>query len=283
MNNAWNKHIIDVADLATDAANTLIFDCRFDLMNPEAGKKLYTQNHLPGAFYLDLNQDLSSPVGTHGGRHPFPEIERFVARLRECGVNQDTQIVAYDDNKCAFAARLWYLCHHIGHPRVKILNGGFSAWCRAGLPVTSSIPSSSTGNLTAKLENQAILTYAQVRTLSEQLPANTYLIDSREEPRYLGLQEPIDPIAGHIPHAENLPWTTAVDTEGLLLDPKRQAQRWEKFSPETSELVVYCGSGVTACVNLLSLAVQGITHAKLYAGSWSDWCTYQKLCQINTH
>lgn len=275
MNTSWDQHIISIDALSATKEDTVIIDCRFDLMNPSAGRQLYMESHIPGAYYFDLNQDLSSPITRHGGRHPLPDISQFTQRLRECGVNENTRIVAYDDNKSAFAGRLWFLCHYIGHTQVKILNGGFSAWRKAGLAVTAIVPPLRDGNLQAEIQAGQVLTYNDVKALSDNLPAGTLLIDSREEPRYLGLQEPIDPIAGHIPGAENLPWATAVDENGMLLEPVLQAKRWEKFDPQNNSLVVYCGSGVTACVNMLSLALQGITHAKLYAGSWSDWCSYQ--------
>lgn len=279
MTSPWSQHLIEADTLNSAQKNVVIIDCRFDLMNPGAGRELYAQAHIPGAHYLDLNQDLSSPIREHGGRHPFPDISRFIQRLRDCGVNEDTLIVAYDDNKAAFAARLWYLCHFVGHSQVRILNGGFSAWKKAGFSITAETPATLNGNIKQLAPTPIaakILDYPQTRALSQQLPENTVLVDSREEPRYLGLQEPIDPIAGHIPGALNLPWMQAVDAEGRLLPEAQQRQRWERFAPENREVVVYCGSGVTACVNLLSLALAGFPPAALYAGSWSDWCSYQK-------
>lgn len=283
MNSPWTQHLIDAQALTQAISpehtqmpgDVVIIDCRFDLMNPSAGRTLYAQGHIPGAHYLDLNQDLSAPLATHGGRHPLPDPVLFAARLRDCGVNEDSCIVAYDDNKAAFASRLWYLCHHIGHHNVRVLDGGFSAWKNAGLPVSTDAPAQQTGNLVPRLQPGKVLDYAAVSALSARMPADTELIDSREEPRYLGLQEPIDPIAGHIPGAKNLPWMSALDERGHFLPEAQQRQRWAAFSPDKHQLVVYCGSGVTACVNLLSLALIGHESARLYAGSWSDWCSYQ--------
>lgn len=287
MNTPWTHHVIEVEALSRAIAHpsysdghapdddVVVIDCRFDLMNPACGRALYAQAHIPGAHYLDLNEDLSAPVAQHGGRHPFPDLTRFAARLRDCGVNENTSIVAYDDNKSAFAARLWYLCHHIGHPRVKILNGGFSAWKSANLPVTAETSAHRAGTIEIHPRQGHILDYPAVHTLSQQLPDNTVLIDSRETPRYLGEIEPIDPIAGHIPGARNLPWMSAVGENGFFLPEAQHRERWAPVLKDNQQLVIYCGSGVTACVNLFSLALIGHEGAQLYAGSWSDWCSYQ--------
>lgn len=275
MNNPQTQHLIEVESLARSANEVVIIDCRFDLMNPDTGASLYAQSHIPGAFYFDLNHDLSSPIARHGGRHPFPDLNVFVDKLRACGISDETTIVAYDDNKGAFASRLWYLCHHIGHTRVKILNGGFAAWKRANLPVTNEVPPACNGNLTLATQEGNILNYQEVKTISETAPPDVALIDSREEARYLGQIEPIDPIAGHIPGALNLPWITALDDSGFFKPTERQRERWAQLLKDGKRPVVYCGSGVTACVNLFSLALIGRDDAKLYAGSWSDWCSYQ--------
>lgn len=275
MNNSWSEHLIEAAALAGAQTDIVIIDCRFDLMNPAAGQTLYTQSHIPGAYYFDLNRDLSAPLSRHGGRHPFPDLEIFAQKLRACGVNERTTVVAYDDNKAAFAARLWYLCHHIGHSRVKILNGGFGAWNAAGFPTSTEIPAPGHGTLTLKPRTGTLLNYEQIKSISDRKLEDVALIDSREHARYLGEIEPIDPIAGHIPGARNLPWMSAVDDKGFFLPPEKQRERWALLLQGQQQPVVYCGSGVTACVNLFSLALIGRDDAKLYAGSWSDWCSYQ--------
>ncbi len=274
-NNCWKDHFISATELQSLNVEHVIIDCRFDLMTPQNGQHSYLQGHIPSAHYFDLNEDLSTAVGTHGGRHPFPNIELFVEKLRAVGVNSNTLIVAYDDQRFAFAARLWFLCRYIGHSNIKLLDGGFAAWKNAGFATDTSIPNKpKTGTITATPHADYLVDYATVKHLSESEHPHLILIDSREEPRYLGLQEPIDPIAGHIPSALNLPWITAVDAHGHFLSAEEQSRRWEKFTPHEKELIVYCGSGVTACVNLLSLAAMGVDTAKLYAGSWSDWCSY---------
>lgn len=276
MNNPWTQHLIEAEALHASANNTVIFDCRFDLMNPDAGRKLYNEGHIPGAYFLDLNQDLSSPVSLHGGRHPFPDLQSFAEKLANCGVNDDTTVIAYDDNKSAFASRLWYLCHHIGHVRVKILNGGLSAWKRANLPINIEVPTAQQGIIGLVPPSGNIIGYQEMKALSEKHPERIVLVDSREEARYLGHVEPIDPIAGHIPGACNLPWMNALDEQGVFLPVEKQRVRWKPILQDDDEPVIYCGSGVTACVNLFSLALIGRNDAKLYAGSWSDWCSHQR-------
>lgn len=251
-----------------------IADCRFNLMQPDAGRQQYQLAHIPGAYYLDLNQDLSSPVQPHGGRHPLPQPETLTKTLRQIGMNSrptPTLLVAYDDSRLAFAARCWWLLHYLGHPQVAVLDGGWSAWTGAGYSTTSDVPLDQTGNFTPHLQPDRVVDIHQVKARKE-LP-NVTLVDSRESDRYRGEREPIDPIAGHIPGAVNYPWQDVTTDTGILRAIAEQQQRWATLSAN-DEVIVYCGSGVTACVNLLSLELAGMTTGKLYAGSWSDWCSY---------
>jgi thiosulfate/3-mercaptopyruvate sulfurtransferase len=254
------------------AANLVIVDCRFALTDPDSGRQLYTTAHIPTAHYLDLNQDLSGPVQQHGGRHPLPDPAKLAKTLTAIGVRSGinpTRVIAYDDSRFAFAARLWWLLRYLGHEQVAVLEGGFSHWQDAGYPVTSELPIAQQGNFTYQLRSDWVVDIAAIKAAnrSEQV-----LIDSREPERYRGEREPIDPVAGHIPGAINYPWQGVTDAAGRvsLVD---QQQRWADL-PSDAEIVVYCGSGVTACVNLLSLSLAGIDQSKLYPGSWSDWCSY---------
>jgi thiosulfate/3-mercaptopyruvate sulfurtransferase len=266
---AWlNNHL--------DHPQTVIVDCRFALTDPTLGRQQYQTSHIPGAYYFDLNQDLSGPVGKHGGRHPLPDLDAFAEKLAAIGVysgsgHEPTLIVAYDDSRLAFAARFWWLVRYLGHDRVAVLDGGFSGWQATGYPTTSAVPDLKPGKVVPHLRSDWVVDIETVKARKD-LP-NTALIDSREEKRYRGEHEPIDPIAGHIPGALNYPWQDVTNSSGYLLPQSAQQQRWATLShPE--EIVVYCGSGVTACVNLLSLEIAGIQIGKLYAGSWSDWCSY---------
>ncbi|MFM2303189.1 MAG: hypothetical protein RLZZ135_596, partial [Cyanobacteriota bacterium] len=192
--------------------------------------------------------------------------------LATIGINERTLVIAYDDARFAFAARLWWLLRYYGHDRVALLDGGYRNWLNAGYPVTTDLPQTAQrGNFQAKPQPDWIVDLAQVKAI--QSSSTHLLIDSREPERYLGKSEPIDPVAGHIPSAVNYPWQDVSTPEGHVLAIDRQQQRWAAISPNVQP-IVYCGSGVTACVNLLSLQLAGINHAKLYPGSWSDWCSY---------
>ncbi|PSB02504.1 sulfurtransferase [Merismopedia glauca CCAP 1448/3] len=253
----------------------VIVDCRFSLADAELGKKQYQNSHIPGARYLDLNLDLSSSIQTHGGRHPLPDSNTLAQKLAAMGINfQNTLVVAYDDSRFAFASRLWWLLRYFGHDRVAVLDGGFTQWVEAGYPVTQDLPIPKVGNFTPQVQVDWVVDIAGVKT--RQHLAGVVLVDSREGDRYRGDQEPIDPIAGHIPGAVNYPWQDASNPNGYLQPIEDQRQRWRNLDA-SEEIIVYCGSGVTACVNLLSLELAGVRGAKLYAGSWSDWCSYQGL------
>lgn len=253
-------------------SQVVIVDCRFSLNDPELGREQYKISHIPGAYYLHLNEDLSSRVGKHGGRHPLPDVDKLAKKLGEIGINSpETLVVAYDDSRLAFASRLWWLLRYLGHDRVALMDGGFSAWQKADYTITDGIPALKTGKFTPQERIDWVVDIDTVKTRKD-LP-EVALIDSREAPRYRGEYEPIDPVAGHIPGAVNYPWQDVTNAEGKVLSVAEQQQRWQDLA-STGEIIVYCGSGVTACVNLLSLEIAGIKGAKLYAGSWSDWCSY---------
>ncbi|WP_404788970.1 sulfurtransferase [Altericista sp. CCNU0014] len=258
---------------ATRATSELlvVVDCRFSLADPQLGHQQYLQGHIPGAYYLDLNQDLSSPVQAHGGRHPLPHVATLAAKLSQMGITAATKVVAYDDSRFAFAARLWWLLRYMGHDRAAVLDGGFAAYRAAGLPVTSEIPAERSGQFVPKLKPEWVVDRMGVRQRQNQ--PNVKLVDSREGERYRGEREPIDPVAGHIPGAVNYPWQQVTDEGGRLRSPQDLRTYWSEVAT-ADEIVVYCGSGVTACVNLLALEAAGIQTGKLYAGSWSDWCSY---------
>lgn len=254
-----------------DDPQVAIADCRFSLTDPELGQQQYQALHIPGAYYLDLNRDLSSPVGQHGGRHPLPDPDQLADKLSAMGVNSQTLVVAYDDSRFAFAARLWWLLRYLGHNRVAVLDGGFKGWLSGGYPVTDVIPQRQRATFVPELQQSLLVDIAAVKA-EKDLPG-VALVDSRESDRYRGEREPIDRIAGHIPGAVNYPWQEVSDAQGYLHFEALQRRRWEKLK-QAESILVYCGSGVTACVNLLSLEMAGINTGKLYAGSWSDWCSY---------
>lgn len=248
----------------------VLVDCRFDLSNPDAGRLAFEAGHIPGAHYLDLNRDLSAPATKHGGRHPLPSIRTFEQTLRTLGAGTDSEFVLYDSSRGAYACRLWWMLTHAGIDKVRILDGGYNAWLAAGFTLAhGTTPSPLMGNIRLSARFDDLWTREQL------LAVKPTLVDSREAARYRGEMEPIDPVAGHIPGAHNLPWQTATDENGRFLAPDAQAARWRSAGIDfiASTPVVYCGSGVTACVNSFSAALAGI-HTQLYAGSWSDWCSY---------
>ncbi|TAE69961.1 MAG: sulfurtransferase [Oscillatoriales cyanobacterium] len=270
-----NNLIVSPEWLAANTENpqVVIVDCRFALADRKLGQKQYQESHIPGSFYLDLNEDLASVVGTHGGRHPLPNIAELANKFSAIGINSsETLVVAYDDSRLAFASRLWWLMRYMGHSKVALLDGGFSAWKAAGYPVTDTWTEIRDGKFVVQLQPNMAVDIEAVKERKD-LP-ETVLVDSRESERYEGLREPIDPIAGHIPGAVNYPWQGVTEETGKVRSISEQKQRWTELE-KAEEIIVYCGSGVTACVNLLSLEIAGIPDAKLYVGSWSDWCSYQ--------
>jgi len=251
--------------------NAVVFDCRFSLPDPLEGRRVYEKGHIPGAHYLDLNHDLASPVVKHGGRHPLPAPSGFAAILAACGVGKDTDVVAYDDSRLAFAARLWWLMRALGYRPPRLLNGGYAAFLRAGGTPSTELPARQTQ--TPPVHASDFSGYCGVDEVRAVQGSAVLLVDSREPRRYEGLEEPIDPVAGHIPGAINRPWQGVTDGNGVVLDEAGLRAHWGD-ALEAEQLIVYCGSGVTACVNLFSLALLGRQDATLYAGSWSDWCSY---------
>jgi thiosulfate/3-mercaptopyruvate sulfurtransferase len=270
MSESNRSTLVSARRLQDELEDVVVVDCRFSLADTDAGDSAYLQGHIPGAHYLHLERDLSGPVAGSGGRHPLPDPQQFCRRLAELGITRDTPVVAYDDSRFAFASRLWWMMSALGFTRVRLLDGGLNAWTNCGGALESSVPSSAAVTAHSAREFAARLDIKGVRQAQAR---GAVLIDSREERRYLGLEEPIDPVAGHIPGAVNYPWQGVTDESGLALGALQQQQRWQDLDAD-QELVVYCGSGVTACVNLLSLRLAGRRDAQLYSGSWSDWCSW---------
>jgi thiosulfate/3-mercaptopyruvate sulfurtransferase len=253
-----------------------VIDCRFDLMNPGGGRRAYLQGHIPGARYADLNRDLSAPISAASGRHPLPKPDEFAGTLARLGVGRATQVVAYDDGAGAFAARAWWMLRWIGHPAAAVLDGGLKAWVSEGGELQSGeekpLPAAVGGQyLSQQADAAAVLETDEVEGRLKD-PA-FLLIDARAGERFAGTVEPIDAVAGHIPGAVNHPFSTNLGVDGRFLAAPVLRQLWEKrlAGRSPSHVAAMCGSGVTACHNLLSLEVAGLHGAKLYAGSWSEW------------
>jgi thiosulfate/3-mercaptopyruvate sulfurtransferase len=253
-----------------------VVDCRFDLMNPEAGRQAYLRAHIPGARYADLNRDLSAPIGAHTGRHPLPSPDAFAAWLGAIGIGDDTQVVAYDEVNGSIAARLWWMLRWLGHGAVAVLDGGFKAWTDHGGGLRAGDAGPPAGgrearHFTPRVDLGSVVSTTELENALRD--RKSLLVDARAPERYAGTVEPIDPVAGHIPGAMNHPFTANLGADGRFLPAAELKRRWEENLPgaDFTNLVAMCGSGVTACHNLLSLEVAGLRGAKLYAGSWSEW------------
>src|SRR5258708_6739212 len=253
-----------------------VVDCRFDLMNPEAGRQAYLRAHIPGARYADLNRDLSAPVGPHTGRHPLPPPEVFAGRLGAMGIGNDTQVVAYDEANGSIAARLWWMLRWLGHDAAAVLDGGFKAWTAHGGALQSGEADPAAAEMVARqftprIDADCVVSTAELERALQDPKA--VLVDARAQERYAGEVEPIDPVAGHIPGAVNHPFTANLGADGRFLPAAELKRRWQDRLPgsDLKNLVAMCGSGVTACHNLLILEGAGLPGAQLYAGSWSEW------------
>jgi thiosulfate/3-mercaptopyruvate sulfurtransferase len=254
--------------------NLRIVDCRFSLSEPEKGRQEYVKSHLSRAVFFDLEKDLSSPIQMHGGRHPMPMLEELVKKLETAGIDENTVVVAYDNGDGAFAARFWWLLKYLGHEKVHVLDGGFKGWLEGNYPVTTDIPSFEKADFLVNIKSEIMATTEEVKEVIEKQQKGKILIDSREEKRYLGLEEPIDKKAGHIPGAINKPWMEGFS--GSQYNPvEEQRQRFSDVDSE-NQIIVYCGSGVTATPNFLALKEAGFEKVKLYVGSFSDWISYKE-------
>lgn len=253
--------------------NVRIVDCRFSLANPEKGRTEYLKGHISGAVFFDLEKDLSSPIQAHGGRHPMPVLKEFIDKLENAGIDETKIVIAYDNGEGAFAARFWWLLRYLGHEDVYVLDGGYNEWVGANYPVTEDIPAFEKTAFHFQIQPELMATTEEVKEVVEKQLGSKILIDSREEKRYKGLEEPIDKKAGHIPGAINFPWM-----EGLSGSRYKQAaeqrQRFSNIDP-SKQIIVYCGSGVTAAPNYLTLKEAGFERVKLYVGSFSDWISYE--------
>jgi len=266
------RTLIDVEALAALEGAALILDCRFNLADTAAGEQAYAESHLPGALYAHLDRDLSSPIRAKSGRHPLPDPAWLYAKLVAAGLTAKRQVVVYDDAGGATAARAWWLLRWLGHEAVAVLDGGWQAWVEAG----QALESDRTQQLSAEQPIPVTTDAAQlieVQALQQALAsAEVLLVDARAAERYRGEVEPIDAIAGHVPGAINAPLTDNLQG-GRFLAPERLRERWSALlaGRDAASVVHMCGSGVTACHNLLAMEHAGFSGSRLYAGSWSEW------------
>ncbi len=264
--------LICVDDLAKhlDDPGFVIFDCRHDLTNPEFGINAYAQSHIPNALFAHLDRDLAAPLTGHNGRHPMPDPEVFAGWLARMGVSNDKQVIGYDNAGGAYGSRLWWMLRWMGHQSVAVLDGGWQAWLAAGRPVNTGVPKPKPAKFTGKPEKSPV----NANYVLEHLQSpDMVLIDARANDRYHGRNETIDPIGGHIPGALNRFFKDNLTPQGFFKSPEQLRDDFKKLvgngSPE--KIVSQCGSGVTACHNLLAMEIAGLKGGRLYPGSWSEW------------
>lgn len=250
-----------------------VFDCRHDLKNTEYGRQAYARGHLPGALFLHLDDDLSGPKTGANGRHPLPAVEVFARLMSERGVDAQTQVVAYDNEGGIFAARLWWMLRWLGHERVAVLDGGLAGWKRAGRLLVEAVPEVERREFVARPQPQMTVDAAQV--LAGVEAPEGLLLDARSPERYRGENETLDPVGGRIPGAVNRFYFDNLDDAGCYFKPTAELRA--EFDVllagrSPAAVVQQCGSGVTACHNLLAMELAGLSGSRLYPGSWSEWC-----------
>jgi len=268
--------LISAPELATyiNDPNWVILDCRHDLADPNAGRAAYAGGHIPSARFAHLDFDLSgnkiNEIGAFCGRHPLPDREVFIAKLRTWGINNNTQVVAYDGQGGVFAARLWWMLRWVGHAQVAVLDGGYPAWLAANLPITTGTPPARHGTLH---EQAPLVRLASVGDVQSNIQSGLRtLVDARSPDRFRGENETLDPIGGHIPGAKNRFFKDNLQENGCFKSAEQLHLEWSAIVADSRNAIMQCGSGVTACHNLLALEVAGLSGAALYAGSWSEWC-----------
>lgn len=267
------RTLVDAADLADrlGSADLVVVDCRFDLRDPGAGERAYRAGHVPGAVYAHLERDLSDLARAGKGRHPLPDAGRFCATLERWGISPSTQVVAYDTSDGAIAARMWWMLRLLGHTRVAVLDGGLSTWADAGGALDARIPQPKPGTYKARFDVRGTASTAVVA--ARMASGNGRLLDARAPERFRGEVEPLDRVAGHVPGAINRPFSANLEPGGRFRSPERLADEFRELlgGSSASEAVLMCGSGVTACHNLLAMEHAGIHGARVYPGSWSEW------------
>lgn len=268
--------LISAAELAQhiNEKNWIILDCRHELANADAGRNAFAEGHIPTAQFVQLDNDLSgSKVNADGvfcGRHPLPDRTTFIAKLRSWGINDDTQVIAYDANSGMFAARCWWMLRWVGHAQVAVLDGGLPAWISAGQKLDKEVFVPQSGALS---EKPSLVKSVDVNEVLANISSQQMLIvDARSPDRFRGENETLDKVGGHIPGAKNRFFKDNLQADGRFKSAEQLRAEFSALIKNPPQAVMQCGSGVTACHNLLGLEIAGMTGAALYAGSWSEWC-----------
>jgi thiosulfate/3-mercaptopyruvate sulfurtransferase len=264
--------LISAAELASRLGDPawVVVDCRHNLADADAGERAYRAAHIVGAQFMHMDRDLSGAKTGVNGRHPLPEIADIVATLGRAGIDGTKQVIAYDQNNGMWAARLWWLLQWLGHPATAVLDGGLDGWIAEGQLLTAEEPEVNPATFVARQPTRT----ASAREIVEHLHDGALtVIDARAPERYRGDVEPIDPVPGHIPGAINRPYTTNLTAQGTFKPAVRLRAEFETLLKDSSpaNAIHQCGSGVTACHNVLAMAVAGLDGSRLYPGSWSEW------------
>ncbi len=265
--------IISVEDLNKNlnTQDWLIFDCRFILKDPEGGLKKFNQGHIPGAQYADMDKDLASPMTSTSGRHPLPNPDEFINKLQSWGVNNTSQIICYDDMSGAFAARMWWLLKWLGHNDVAVLDGGIDKWTANNLTLETDTQQKAAGSFSGQANNDM---WVDVEFVQKELAENNInLLDARSAERFTAKDTKTDPVAGHVPGAMSYPFAENLSKQGVFLPLEELQKRFAPMLPssEKKEVINMCGSGVTACHNLLAMRIAELPMTRLFVGSWSEW------------
>jgi len=267
--------LVSTSDLAAhlDDAGWIVCDCRHDLADTEAGRRAYRESHVPGARFVQVDEDLSAPRTGSNGRHPLPASNTFARRLGELGIDNAKQVVTYDASGGYYAARMWWLLRWLGHESAAVLDGGWDAWLKAADPITDRLPVIKAARFTMRVRNEAVVDAGSVvASLGKPGPL---LVDARSPDRFRGENETLDPVAGHIPGAVNRFFKLNLDADGGFKPPSALKEEFNAVigAKAPSDVIHYCGSGVTACHNLLAMEIAGLAGSRLYPGSWSEWCS----------
>ena len=255
-----------------DDPDWIIVDCRHQLSDTGYGERVYAAGHVPGALFMHLDRDLSGAMTGSNGRHPLPDPEVLAARLGAVGIDRQRQVVVYDDSEGMVAGRLWWMLRWLGHERVALLDGGFNRWLKEGRPVTTVKPAPSPVKFSGVPRDWVVSADAVLANLTS---GDFMLIDARGPDRFRGENETIDPVGGHIPGARNRFFRDNLDADGLFRPAAELRREYLALLAGTpaDKVVMQCGSGVSACHNLIAMEIAGLRGARLYAGSWSEWCS----------
>lgn len=267
--------LVSTDELAENLDNPdwVIFDCRFTLTDSLAGKKKYDEGHIPGAIYAHLDNDLASPVTSTSGRHPLPDVDLFSRKLSEWGVDNTKQVVVYDDTFGAMACRMWWLLRWLGHDNVALLDGVYPKWLKDKNPTDTQLPTIIASTFKADVRDELVVDadYVQKHIAENE----NVLIDARPDIRFTGTSEPMDKVAGHVPGAINRPFDDNLDIGGNFMSVDELKEDYAEIlkNKTPSQVINMCGSGVTACHNILAMECLGFKNTRLYVGSWSHWIT----------